>query len=934
MATKLKFKLADKFQPCFNSQYPIFHTKSGKIYCGRDVDDSLCINVLDENSFTLVNRIQDDEVMTSFVVDEAGSEIFIATKNLLLKRLDSLSLRPTKVWMSCHQRIVQKMALNKTSTRLATGSGDMVVRLWHIGSKEGFSKSCRLHQGMITLLKFHPTLPYLFSSSVGDHFVAVWDTETGKHVSSLEGHQSIVTSLDFNAGKNELVTCGRDKVLIVWSFVDFTKQKVIPTFESLEACTFLPVGALTNHLGHTFSESNTSLLLTGGQWGCLRCWDVDTGRCVLEIKGPLDRTPQSDSGSSTALDRHSIDYGLHSISHLNVYNIKDSNDNVLDESENSSLRLILVRQSNHVEFYNPMVGKLTAEFLGDIGQVDQLCIVGKNHNYLILADASPHMKIFLNPYGLSLKGKNTTEDNLNSKTNGSWKCHLIPGGHTDVIMDLTVSICGQWIASGSKDQSICLWHLIESEDSTSSSLHKSKNVPVKLDLITQIHKAHAAHISSVCFDKLTTHLISSSEDGILKVWNVQCNNLDKPDSVLSELSTIHGAHGGVINSIDVSVDNRLVATASRDKTVKIWEFKKQSLHCQGVLQGHRRGVWSVCFSKFEKIALTASGDGDVRLWNLKDFSCIRTLEGHDQPVYKAVFLSHDKQILSCDQKGLIRLWNVSKPPKNNQEKSENVDKPSSEETSSLVYEAHDGRIWSLAICPDESGFFTGGEDETLCYFEDITEIVLNETSQQQEEYIQTQQELDNLVHKQMYADAVHLAVKLDQPKRTLDILQELLTQDQFNQTCKDNQSIKYPTQAANLLSVLDDFANKSHSENLNDSLNLSQRLLSYAINWNTRTRTSMISQFVLNWILTRWKPEELLEWPNFSQAIQYLLPYTTRHYQRICRLEEQLAILNYISEVTDEHLIPTNTFDEPMELDNDQNNVSFNSTQNVNTSLS
>lgn len=114
-------------------------------------------------------------------------------------------------------------------------------------------------------------------------------------------------------------------------------------------------------MGHTFSESNTSLLLTGGQWGCLRCWDVDTGRCVLEIKGPLDRTPQSDSGSSTALDRHSIDYGLHSISHLNVYNIKDSNDNVLDESENSSLRLILVRQSNHVEFYNPMVGKLTAE---------------------------------------------------------------------------------------------------------------------------------------------------------------------------------------------------------------------------------------------------------------------------------------------------------------------------------------------------------------------------------------------------------------------------------------------------------------------------------------------------------------------------------------------------------------------------------------------
>ncbi|CAH8497572.1 unnamed protein product [Schistosoma turkestanicum] len=245
----------------------------------------------------------------------------------------------------------------------------------------------------------------------------------------------------------------------------------------------------------------------------------------------------------------------------------------------------------------------------------------------------------------------------------------------------------------------------------------------------------------------------------------------------------------------------------------------------------------------------------------------------------------------------------------------------------LVYEAHDGRIWSLAVCPNESGFYTGGEDETLCYFEDITEILLKEASQQQEEYIQTQQELDNLVHKQMYADAVYLAVKLDQPKRTLDILQELLTQDLVKQTCNNNQTVKYPTQAINLLSVLDDFVNKSTSENVNNSLNLSQRLLSYAINWNTRTRTSMISQFILNWILTRWTPEELLEWPNFNQSIQYLLPYTSRHYQRICRLEEQLAILNYISELTDEHLIPTDTIDEPMELDN---NVSMHSTQDTN----
>lgn len=42
------------------------------------------------------------------------------------------------------------MDLNRNSTRLATGSGDAVVRLWHIGLKEGFTASCRLHKSMIT----------------------------------------------------------------------------------------------------------------------------------------------------------------------------------------------------------------------------------------------------------------------------------------------------------------------------------------------------------------------------------------------------------------------------------------------------------------------------------------------------------------------------------------------------------------------------------------------------------------------------------------------------------------------------------------------------------------------------------------------------------------------------------------------------------------
>ncbi|OON16518.1 WD domain, G-beta repeat protein, partial [Opisthorchis viverrini] len=402
--------------------------------------------------------------------------------------------------------------------------------------------------------------------------------------------------------------------------IEYPSMKTIKVWQSLEACVFLPTGALINHLGE--SVRSEQLLLTGGQWGCLRVWHPTTGRCLLEVKGPLDRAPVTADGTVlTSKDRESIDYGLHSIVDLQLAHVLPTPDSSTSSGSPTDLlpKLILVRQSNHVEFYDPMIAKLTAEFLGDIGQVDQLCIVGKSHNHLLLADASPHLKLFVNPCGLSACSKE-----MDKGGKGSWSCHLVPGGHEDVITDLTVSTCGQWIVSGSKDQSLCLWQVVDRDLTL-----PGKGPLTKVVLVNRLLNAHSAHISAVCFNKSTNLLVSSADDNVLKAWTIK---FDKPDVQktanfhnveLAEWSVVHNAHQACVNAIDVSVNDQLVATASRDKTVKIWTVTKTGLDCFGVLQGHRRGVWSVCFSAREKVVLTASGDGDVRLWNLKDFSCIR-----------------------------------------------------------------------------------------------------------------------------------------------------------------------------------------------------------------------------------------------------------------------------------------------------------------------
>ncbi|KAF7257848.1 hypothetical protein EG68_05162 [Paragonimus skrjabini miyazakii] len=868
---KAKFRLGDKFAPYFSSQYPIFLTEGRSLFCGRNVDDSVQITALDTETFTQICKLTDDDKITCFVVNLRDSTIFIALKNLLIKKVEFPSLKVVKVWRSCHQRPIVKMAVNRNGTRLATGSGDTVIRLWHLGPKEGYSASCRSHNSMATLLSFHPDQPYFFSSALGDYNVLVWNAETGAKMGSLEGHQSTVTGISFNCSGSSIATCGRDKVIIIWSCPEFERINLIPAFESMEACIFLPTGSLVNHLGD--SVLSDELLITGGQWGCLRVWHPISGRCLLEIKGPLDRSPLPHA--DVQVNRESIVYGLHSILDLQVVWVCTGSSH---ESGSQSIpKLVLVRQSNHVEFYDPVIGKLSKEFLGDIGQVDQLGIVGKSHNRLVLADASHHLKLFTNPCGLA-----------NSEQSGSWNCHLVPGGHTDVITDLTVSSCGEWIASGSKDQSICLWHVVERD--FASQTNKGPDVQVVLGL--RLSPAHGAHISALCFNKLTTLLVSASEDMVLKAWTVDVfrtdnNSPQSPSNCgpkLSEWSVMHAAHKASVNDIDVSVNNQLVATASRDKTLKIWKVAKHGLECVGVLQGHRRGVWSVRFSSREKVVLSASGDGDIKLWNLKDFSCIRTFEGHAQPVYKAVFISNDRQILSCDQKGLVRLWDVSKPT-GGSSGIESTD----DSVTSRVFEAHEGRIWSLVLTPDESGFFTGGEDETLCYFQDVTQQMLEERAKKQEDFIQTRQRLDNLIEQKQFAAALRLSVQLDQPKRALDLLENLIFADDDDVAVPKCPRRRAPVvdrivPALNGLLVKQSDTNDGTSNEF-----LVQRLLTYLC--------------VLNWLLTSWTPDQLIQWPSFARTVESLLPYTTRHYQRISRLEEQLAVLDYLCELANEHQV-------------------------------
>ena len=124
------------------------------------------------------------------------------------------------------------------------------------------------------------------------------------------------------------------------------------------------------------------------------------------------------------------------------------------------------------------------------------------------------------------------------------------------------------------------------------------------------------------------------------------------------------AHEKDINSLDVSPNDRFLASGSQDKTAKVYEIEyssspvRGSLKLIGTCNGHKRGVWCVRFGRHEKVLATASGDKTVKLWNLTDFTCIKTFEGHANSVLSVDFLSEGQQLVSSGSDGLVKLWDV------------------------------------------------------------------------------------------------------------------------------------------------------------------------------------------------------------------------------------------------------------------------------------
>ncbi|KAK3984174.1 putative vegetative incompatibility protein [Cladorrhinum sp. PSN332] len=120
--------------------------------------------------------------------------------------------------------------------------------------------------------------------------------------------------------------------------------------------------------------------------------------------------------------------------------------------------------------------------------------------------------------------------------------------------------------------------------------------------------------------------------------------------------TLEG-HSGSVYSVAFSPNSKLIASASDDKTVKLWDTATGA--CTQTLEGHSNFVLSVAFSPDSKLVASALDDKTVKLWDAATGACTQTLEGHSNFVLSVAFSPDSKLIASASYDKTVKLWGAA-----------------------------------------------------------------------------------------------------------------------------------------------------------------------------------------------------------------------------------------------------------------------------------
>ncbi|CAM9603348.1 unnamed protein product, partial [Hapterophycus canaliculatus] len=517
---------------------------------------------------------------------------------------------------------------------------------------------------------------------------------------------------------------------------------------------------------------------------------------------------------------------------------------------------------------------------------------------------------------------------------GGFSCRLLDG-HTDTVLALDVAPDGRHLCTSSKDRTCLLWNVELGVPVVRWSGHADSVGAVAASRKPGPWNSSGGGSAGMASGGGSAFVVSGAADRTLQRWDIPCRALaaleeaardsrqaaaaaaaaaattpadasgaagkgrgrsvgvwTPPAPLLETARRSVRAHEQDVNCVAVSPNDAVVASASQDRTIKLW--KAADLELIGVLKGHKRGVWKVEFSPVDRCLASCSGDRTVKLWSIADLSCLRTFQGHTASVLSVAFVSAGAQLVSGGADGLVKVWTVR-----------------SDECEATL-DAHTDKVWALttAKAPTAAGrlrdgdeeeeeaggglvvgegpnaglvVVSGGADSVINVWKDVTAREEEKLIADREITLLKEQELYNRLRNKDYGPAIALALELKRPQKLWSVLRDAMTEGMG----EGGSSVGD-----------DDATTEMSSRRLDEhvsswTMDTIGQCLGYCRDWNTNARKAVVVHALVGSILRCVSIASLKELPGCAELVRVLIPYSERHFQRLDRLLQSSYLVEH-----------------------------------------
>ncbi len=517
-----------------------------------------------------------------------------------------------------HTDYVGSAAYSTDGKHIITASGDGTIRIWDAATGE---EERQVTGGNIGA--FSPDGKYIITA--GDYtLIVIWDTNTGQEVRQLIGHTDSVLSAVYSPDGRYIVSAGIDTVR-VWD---------ADTGQEVQG-----VSPLEGHFGRVNSAEfspDSSQIVTAGDDGTARIWDAATGQELRVLRG------------------HNCD----EFDNCGVISAAFSPDGtqIVTSGADGTVRIWNARTQQDLTLIGGHANWVTSAAFSPDGK--QVVTASADHTARIWnVDTGQETQVLTGHTDLTTSPRYSPDGKyvVTASTDNSariWDATTglivrVLTGHTGAVYSAAFNSDGRQIITASGDHSARIWDAGTGQE------------------VLQI-SGHTNEVNSAAFSPDGTQIVTAGADGTARLWDVksgqEVRQLTQPSGCVAMVNSypcrfLTAAYSPNGKLIAASVEDEDIDISNGHGWVGIWDAR--SGHIVRQLSGHSGLVFSVVYSSDGKLVATASDDGTIRIWDVSSGQEMRRLViDHGVPMWSAAFSPDSRQIITAGNDEIARIWDI------------------------------------------------------------------------------------------------------------------------------------------------------------------------------------------------------------------------------------------------------------------------------------